>query len=289
MLVAALLTSDAAVLQSRIQRVDVALPDGAGTTWVLLGTDSRVALPEGAPRAQFGTAEDVPGSRADVIIVVHEDHGRTTVLSVPRDLQADLGVRRIRLAVTWPEGPQMTVDALCSLGIATDHLIAVDLAGFAAMVDALGGIEVEVPEPVRDPAASLEIRRAGLQRVDGRTALALVRSRHPERLVDGTWIPERPDPEGRSAAAGAVLAALAAAARGSVARPWRAQHLAWTASGALTADTGTSVADLADLALTDVSDAQVLPAEVVDEEGLRRRADEETTAVLAAAGMSCSR
>lgn len=73
-----------------------------------------------------------------------------------------------------------------------------DLAGFADVVDAVGGVEVDVPEPVRDRAAGLEILRPGRQTVDGLTALALVRSRHPEHLVDGVWTPAPPDPEGRA-------------------------------------------------------------------------------------------
>jgi LCP family protein required for cell wall assembly len=282
-----LLAADVAVLQARVERVDVALPEAEGTTWVLLGTDSRAALPQGAPRAAFGTVDEVPGSRADVIVVVHEHRGGTTVLSVPRDLVATVDVMPTRLAVTWRDGPQATVDALCALGIPTDHLAAVDLAGFAAVVDAAGGIEVEVPEPVRDPVAGLEIVRPGRQQVDGRTALALVRSRHPEHLVDGVWTPAPPDHEGRAAAAGTVLAALARAARDSAARPWRTQALAWAATDALTLDGGTSVADLAGLALTDLSQVQVLPVEVADQEGYRRRATEETAEALAAAGLSC--
>ena len=51
-----------------------------------------------------------------------------------------------RLALTWLDGPSATVDALCGPGIPTDHLVTVDLAGFAAVIDTTGGPDVDVPE-----------------------------------------------------------------------------------------------------------------------------------------------
>ena len=178
------LALDAAVLTGRIDRLDVELPAGPGETWVLVGLDSRAELPAGADGGGIRHREDVPGSRADVVLVVHSAGDRTTVLSVPRDVVAAGDVPG-RLALSWLDGPQSTVDALCGLGIAADHLVAIDLAGFAAVVDAVGGLDVDVPAPVRDPAAGLELAPPGSQHVDGATALAIVRSRHPEECVDG--------------------------------------------------------------------------------------------------------
>ncbi|WP_245159163.1 LCP family protein [Blastococcus sp. TF02A_35] len=285
--VVALLCADAALLRARVDRLDVTLTAGAGTTWVLVGTDSRAALPPGAPAAEFGTVDDVPGSRADVVLVVHESAAGTHAFSVPRDLLVPEGALPSRLAVTWLDGPQATVDALCTAGIATDHLVAVDLAGFAATVDAAGGVDVDVAAPVRDPAAGLELRAPGRQRVDGRTALALVRSRHPEHLVDGAWVPAPLDPDGRAATAGTVVRALADAAGQATARPWRLQALAWAGSGALAVDGGTSLADLAALAGSGVPEVQVLPTAFTGGDGLVRPVSEETAEALAAAGMSC--
>ena len=132
----------------------------------------------------------------------------TTAFSVPRDVVVSTADGPGRLALSWRGGPQQTVDALCGLGIPADHLVAVDLAGFQDVVDAAGGLDVEVPVPVRDPAAGLLLTRSGRQHVDGATALALVRSRHPEHLAGGTWVPAVVDPDGRADAAGSVLRAL---------------------------------------------------------------------------------
>ena len=279
---------DAALVDGRVERFPLESRPGPGTTWVVVGLDSRADLPAGTSAAQFGTIDQVPGARADVVLVVHRQAGRTTVLSVPRDLVVGSGRDVDRLALSWLGGPQHTVDALCRINIPTDHLVTVDLRGFAAIVDAAGGLDVDIPEPVRDPGAGLDLPRAGHLHVDGETALAMVRSRHPEHLVDGAWVPVPVDPDGRATAAGTVLAALAAAARPSALHPWRLQRLAWAASDALTIDDGTSPVQLAQLAAVPVGAVKVLP--VSDPVGtvLPRYYTHATRDTIADAGMSCA-
>ena len=285
------LAADVVLVATRVESVEVDLAGGPGDadgrTWVLVGLDSRERLPEGADERHFGTVEAVPGSRADVVLVVHQTDAGTTAWSVPRDLLVRHGRTVDRLALTWLDGPQATVDALCSLGIPTDHLVTVDLAGFAAVVDAAGGLHVDVPRPVRDPAAGLLLRRAGRTHVDGSTALALVRSRHPEHLVDGAWVPAPVDPDGRAGAAGDVLTALATQVRASGVRPWRLQSVAWAASGALAVDEDTSVVDLLGLAGADVGEIRVLPVGDPVSSTLARLPTAETSAAVAGAGLSC--
>ncbi len=283
--------ADAGALAARIDEVPVALAadDSDGRTWVLVGLDSREELPVGADRRHFGPVSSFPGARADVVVVVQQTDAGTTVLSVPRDLVTRVDRRPGRLALTWRDGPQATVEGLCGLGIPTDHLVTVDLAGFAAVVDAAGGLEVDVPRPVRDRRAGLLLERPGRLRVDGVTALALVRSRHPEHLVDGRWVPAPPDPDGRAGAAGAVLSSLVQQVQGSLTQPWRLQAVAWAASGALAVDPGTSVVDLAGLARADVGRVRTLPAADPVEGTLPRLPSAETAATLAAAGLTCDR
>ncbi|MGY1857401.1 LCP family protein [Modestobacter sp. SYSU DS0290] len=287
------LVADVAVVGARVDRLDVDLSGGPGDadgrTWVLVGLDSRDRLPAGTDVAEFGTADDVPGSRADVVVVVHQTDAGTSAWSVPRDLLVRTSTNTERLALTWLDGARATVAGLCGLGIPTDHLVTIDLAGFAAVVDAAGGLELEVAEPVRDQPAGLQIDEAGRQHVDGATALALVRSRHPEHLVDGAWRAAPVDPDGRATAAGTVLAALAEQVRGATLRPWRLQAVAWTGSGAVAVDPDTSMAELAGLANADLGQVQVLPVSEPLGGTIARRATDRTAEAVAAAGLACAR
>jgi LCP family protein required for cell wall assembly len=283
------LAIDVAVLAGRIDRVAVQFPEGPGETWVLIGEDSRAELPAGASPATFGTAEQVPGSRADVVLVVHTIGERTTVLSVPRDVVVPDADRPGRLTLSWLHGPQSTVDALCGLGIAADHLVAIDLAGFAAVVDAVGGVDLDVPAPVRDPAAGLELRSAGVQHLDGATALALVRSRHPEHRVDGGWTPAPVDADGRASAAANVLRALGEKAQDAQWRPWRLRSLGSAGSEALTVDDDTSTLELLGLLRTDLDGPAVLPVGDPVGGSVTRFATHRTVEALEAAGLSCTR
>ncbi|WP_232797311.1 LCP family protein [Blastococcus atacamensis] len=284
-----MLLGDAGLLASRVDRMTVDLHPGPGTTWVLVGLDSRADLPDGASEAEFGSARDVPGSRADIVLVVHEsDAGATTVVPVPRDLLVQAPGGRSRLALTWLEGPQETVDALCGLGIPSDHLVAVDLAGFVDVVDAAGGLTLDVPETVRDPLAGLHPIEEGTHEVDGRTALALVRSRHPEHLVDGRWVPAPVDPDARAEASGAVLQALVAEIGDSRWSPLRLQRLAWAASGSLTVDEESSIAELASLSAVEPGTVTMLPTRSPDPAAMVRFPDAATREAVAAAGLSCS-
>ncbi len=280
---------DAALLAARMGQVQVDLPtdEGDGRTWVLVGLDSRESLPAGADADAFGSPEDVPGSRADVVLVVHRTDAGTRVLSVPRDLLVTDGDHTGRLALSWLRGPQATVAALCGLGIPTDHLVTVDLAGFTDLVDAVGGVDVDLPGPVRDPQAGLLLTGAGQQQIDGATALALVRSRHPEIQADDGWELAPVDPDGRAATAAQVLRALQERVADVRYRPWRLQGTAWAASGAVSLDPGTSLADLVALAGTELTAATVLPAGPPVTGALLRLPTADTAAAVAAAGLAC--
>ncbi len=72
-----------------------------------------------------------------------------------------------------------------ALGMEIHHTVKVDFIGFVQAVDALGGIEIDVPETLVDtqypgPNYTYETFRigAGLQTIDGETALKYARSRH---------------------------------------------------------------------------------------------------------------
>jgi LCP family protein required for cell wall assembly len=74
------------------------------------------------------------------------------------------------------------------LGVRLDGMVVVNLAGFVSLVDELGGLWIDIPEPVVDEKYPIEDGSrlikvafdAGCQRLDGRMALAYARSRHQD-------------------------------------------------------------------------------------------------------------
>lgn len=152
-------------------------------TFVLLGLDQRT--------------RETP--RSDTIIVVSWDkaNGKANVLSLPRDLWVQVpgfGWNKLSSAYTLgagsdgPGGAELVRRTLrANLGIAAGHQAAVSLQGFTSIVDRLGGVWVDVPAPLVDneyPDQRDAYRRvyipAGLQFMDGATALQYVRSRHAD-------------------------------------------------------------------------------------------------------------
>lgn len=285
---------DIALVAGRIHHVDVALPQpGPGTTYVVVGSDSRADLPPGADPNGFGGTVEVPGQRADVVLVVHvTPDGPTTTLSIPRDLlvRGNSGGFS-RLTLTLRDGPQDLVDSLCrTLGIRTDHLIMVDFRGFTEVVDTIGGVSVTIPYPVRDRWSGLSLDRAGPQTLTGAQALALVRSRHPEELRNGTWTPVADGAGQRTAWAGVVFDAIRQGAGRAKTNPVLLQRLAWVGAGVLTTDHNTGIFDLASLAQVTGKPID-LPAAAVTGAALGLQTSDKTFAVLAAAGFdrSCLR
>jgi LCP family protein required for cell wall assembly len=135
--------------------------------------------------------------RSDTIVLTTVDPAgpRVAMLSIPRDLYIDIpghGPSRINTAHFWGEndvaggGPALAKQAILeNFGVPVDHYVRLDFNGFRAIVDAVGGIEIDVEEPVVDNAyptddygtIRIEIP-AGRQHMDGETALRYARSRH---------------------------------------------------------------------------------------------------------------
>jgi LCP family protein required for cell wall assembly len=154
--------------------------------YLLLGSDSRAGLtPE--ELIAFGDDEHLGGeNRSDTIILVHTEPDRreAVFLSFPRDLWVeipDVGMGKINTAFEGGiqgGGPLRVAHVVKDLtGMQIHHVLYVDLAGFKALVDALGGVDMCVPYPMFDELTLLDIP-AGCQHFDGFTALAYVRTRH---------------------------------------------------------------------------------------------------------------
>jgi len=242
------------VLQRQVARA-VAMPDVradrpgarpliAPITVLLTGVDSRPDHPE-------------EGIRSDSLLLLHLDPigGWANLLTIPRDSLANIpghGEGKINTAFAYGYGdPESlygagtepvaggaalaaeTVEAFLGareLGRRVDHVATVNFDGFAAMIDALGGVEVDVPHRIVDdeyPTPDFGTMRiefeAGRQRLDGARALQYVRTRH----ADSDF--------GRAQRQQQVLSAMGAAlqAKPLPLRPFAAVRLARAASAAI--------------------------------------------------------
>jgi LCP family protein required for cell wall assembly len=141
---------------------------------------------------------DASGYLADTIILALQPTtgGAPIMVSLPRDLYVwnacKASFTRINTGLGGCSGVASGSELLAILvedytGIPIDHLARINFDGFARVVDVMGGLTVCVDNPRRDIKSHLLLETTGCQRVDGETALAWVRSRHPEDLVGGEW------------------------------------------------------------------------------------------------------
>lgn len=153
--------------------------EAAGTNWLLVGSDTREGLtPEQKAKLRTG---DAGGQRTDTILIAHLPDNDTpaTLVSLPRDLNVDIpghGSGKINSAFRF--GPDVLVKTVeQKTGLRMDHYAEINFAGFAEMVDAVGGVELDIDKPMHDTETGATIK-AGHQTLDGAQALAFVRMRH---------------------------------------------------------------------------------------------------------------
>ena len=159
---------------------------GRGTTWLLVGSDSRQGLtPE--QQAELATGGDIGNGRTDTILLVHVpafgSDTPTTMVSIPRDSYVPIpgyGEDKINAAFSLGGAALLAQTVEQATGMRIDHYAAIGFDGFAVMVDAVGGVTMCPKEPVSDPLAGIELP-AGCQKLDGRSALGFVRSRATPR------------------------------------------------------------------------------------------------------------
>jgi LCP family protein required for cell wall assembly len=159
---------------------------GEPLTVLVVGSDTREVL-TAEERRRLRTG-DFWGERTEVIALVRLDPHASSlrVVHVPRDtaLERCDGTRgRVNAAHAIGErdgtgGLTCLVETLTAWsGLTIDHLVKVDFRGFIDIVDAIGGVEMELEAPLRDDRSGLDLP-AGTVRLDGEDALSFVRARH---------------------------------------------------------------------------------------------------------------
>jgi LCP family protein required for cell wall assembly len=149
---------------------------------LILGSDSR--------------NPDVDGSRTDTIMIAHvtADHKSAQLVSIPRDTWVNIPkaangrggtTAKINAAFAWGGVPLMvrTVESFSKVRI--DHVVVIDFAGFAQIVNALGGIDLTIERDFTSIHAPFRHYNAGKQHLDGEQALDYSRQR--KQFADGDF------------------------------------------------------------------------------------------------------
>lgn len=168
---------------------------------LVMGSDIR----DGENEELGGSAE---GMRSDTVIIAHisADRKNVELVSIPRDSWVDIpsctlpngnttrsNTTKFNAAFAYGaatgdvgSGAACTIKTIETLtDVYIDGWMVLDFSGFTKIVDALGGVEIQVENYVNSPDADNLTLNPGLQHMDGRTALSYARMRKGEGL-DGS-------------------------------------------------------------------------------------------------------
>lgn len=130
-----------------------------------------------------------------MLATVDLDSKKVGIVSIPRDMAYPRGngtFEKINAVHAWEEQDHPGEGAIRTarkfsdfLGVNIDHVVRIDFRGFAAFIDAIGGINIDVERsftdneyPTSDEKWQTVSFKKGPQVMDGKTALIYVRSRH---------------------------------------------------------------------------------------------------------------
>jgi LCP family protein required for cell wall assembly len=184
--------------------------------FLIVGVDSRFGQNSDMGA---GNTDDAGGSRSDTVMLVNIPANRKRVVAV--SFPRDLAITPIQCEAWNPEtgeygplydeetqtygpdevytetklnsaysvgGPKCLVKVIQKLsGLSVNRFMAVDFAGFAKMVDAIGGVEVCSTTPLEDYELGTVLANPGRQLVDGHTALQYVRARQITTETNGDY------------------------------------------------------------------------------------------------------
>ena len=164
---------------------------GEGTNYLIVGSDSRAGMSaEEKKKLHTGSAQ---GKRTDSMMILHTGDNGSTLISLPRDSDVVIPTfkgsesgktypstnRHTKLNAAYAmDGPELLVRTIeAKTGLHIDHYVEIGFAGFAGIVDAVGGVEMTLDQGFKDKYSGADFK-AGKQTLNGEQALAFVRTRH---------------------------------------------------------------------------------------------------------------
>ncbi|MFG2643786.1 LCP family protein [Streptomyces sp. NPDC048370] len=164
--------------------------EGDCTTYLIVGSDSREGMSaEEKKKLHTGSAE---GKRTDSMMILAACSSGNTMVSLPRDSWVTIpsfvgsesgkkfgarGGSKLNAAYAM-DGPELLVRTVeFNTGLRIDHYAEIGFAGFANIVDALGGVDLNIEKGFKDKKSGADFQ-AGEQTLNGEQALAFVRTRY---------------------------------------------------------------------------------------------------------------
>ncbi len=171
----------------------------SAVNYLLVGSDTREGLSKAELKElRVGSVATAAGKRSDTMLLVHisKTRDKAVLISIPRDSFALIPAytnkagkviparhSKINSAFNWGGAPLLiqTIEEMTQLKI--DHYVEINFAGFARVVDALGGIEVCTKKDIDDPKSHL-VLEAGVHTLNGIESLKYVRTREFDGMGD---------------------------------------------------------------------------------------------------------
>ncbi|WP_336110599.1 LCP family protein [Streptomyces sp. PTD9-10] len=164
---------------------------GSGTNYLIVGSDSREGMSKAdEKKLHTGAAQ---GKRTDSMMILHVGDNGDTLISLPRDSDVEVPSykgsssgkvypakgRHEKLNAAYAEdGPTLLVRTIeYNTGLHIDHYVEIGFQGFANIVDAVGGVDIDIDKGFKDKWSGADFK-AGKQTLNGQQALAFVRTRH---------------------------------------------------------------------------------------------------------------
>ncbi|MEU0115398.1 LCP family protein [Streptomyces bobili] len=164
---------------------------GEGTNFLIVGSDSREGMTAEEKKALHTGSAD--GKRTDSMMILHTGSNGDTLISLPRDSDVEIPSfvgsdsgkryegtgRHTKLNAAYAEdGPELLVRTVeFNTGLRIDHYVEIGFAGFANIVDAVGGVEIDIPQDIKDTKSGADFKK-GKQTLNGEESLAFVRTRY---------------------------------------------------------------------------------------------------------------
>jgi LCP family protein required for cell wall assembly len=230
-------------INDHIKRVDAGTANSGSTgplNILVAGVDPRTGLTH-HQEVVLHVGSDV-SSNSDTLMLAHvsADRSRVTVVSIPRDSWVNIpghGMSKINAAYGDGGARLMVQTVEQATGLTINDYVEVDFLGFVKVIDALGGVNICLPQAVNDAYSGLHLS-AGTHHVNGITALAYARDRHSFATSDLARIQDQQR---------LVSSALSQAIHsGLLANPVRLSAFISASLSALTVDQGLNVSALAD-------------------------------------------